>query len=142
MQKDLREGKGILMDGGKLPELMKNAGFVDVRRRKVRIEIGAWGPGWGCSFRVLMFLDPRKHDVATMCANVWTAGMQAFDAGLIEKYYPDERDVSAFKDGISQEFHNLDYQLCAYGFGPLVTQELTVRYLVIGRKPSGTRTSA
>jgi hypothetical protein len=118
MQKDLREGKGILMDGEKLPEMMKNAGFVDVRRRKIRIEIGAWGPGSMPVLISLIILDPRKHEVATMCANVWTAGMQAFDAGLIEKYYPDERDVAAFKEAIAQEFHNLNYQLCAYGFGP------------------------
>jgi hypothetical protein len=33
------------MDAEKIPELVKNAGFVDVRRRKIRIEIGPWGPG-------------------------------------------------------------------------------------------------
>jgi hypothetical protein len=86
--------------------------------------------------------DPRKHAVATMCADVWTAGMQAFDAALIEKYYPQEKDVAAFKEAISQEFHNLDYQLCAYGFAPLVTRGLISRYQVYGRKPSGKRTSA
>jgi hypothetical protein len=120
MQKDLREERGILMDGGKLPELMKNVGFVDVRRRKIKIEIGPWGPGSTpvSSFFVLMFVDPRKHEVAAMCANVWTAAMQAFDAQLIQKYHPDEREASAFMEAISQEFHNPDYQLCCYGFGP------------------------
>jgi hypothetical protein len=45
MQKDLREEKGILMHGEKLPEMMKSAGFVDVRKRRIKVEIGAWGPG-------------------------------------------------------------------------------------------------
>jgi hypothetical protein len=92
------------MDGGKLPELMKNTRFVDVRRLKMRNEIGAWGPGSTpvCPFRVLMFLDLRKHELATMCAKVWTAAMQAFDPGLIEKYYPDDREVSAVKEGVSR----------------------------------------
>jgi len=46
MQKDLREGKGILMHGERLPDMMKTVGFVDVRRRRFKIEIGPWGSGW------------------------------------------------------------------------------------------------
>jgi hypothetical protein len=45
MQKDLREERGILMHGEKLPDMMKSAGFIDVRKRRIRVEIGAWGPG-------------------------------------------------------------------------------------------------
>ena len=65
-----------------------------------------------------LFVDPRKHQVAAMCADVWTAAMHAFDAQLIQKYHPDEREVSAFKDAISEAFHNPDYQLYCNGFGP------------------------
>jgi hypothetical protein len=84
-----------------------------------------------------MFVDPGKHEVAAMCADVWTAAMQAFDAQLIQKYHPDEKEASAFKEAISQELHNPDYQLCGYGFGPVVGHRLIIRHLVIGRKPPG-----
>jgi len=66
----------------------------------------------------LSLLDPRKHGIAAMCADVWTAAMHAFDAQLIQKYHPDEAELSAFKDAISEEFHNPDYQLYCNGFGP------------------------
>ena len=40
-----RASMGILMDGGKLEQLMIDAGFVDVTVKKIRIEVGDWGPG-------------------------------------------------------------------------------------------------
>jgi len=111
VQKELREKKGIFMDASKVPELVKNAGFVDVRRRKIRIEIGAWGP------------DPQNHEFATRCQNIWTAAMQAVGAQYIELYGLGEREASEFNEGIAQEFRNLDYQFYSDG------------YLVIARKP-------
>jgi hypothetical protein len=45
MQKDLREERGILVSGDKLSDMMKSAGFVEVRKRRIKVEIGAWGPG-------------------------------------------------------------------------------------------------
>lgn len=45
MQKDLREERGILVSGDSLSDMMKTAGFVEVRKRRIKVEIGAWGPG-------------------------------------------------------------------------------------------------
>lgn len=118
MQKDLREEKGILMDGEKLPGLMKKVGFVDVRKRRIKTEIGPWGPG---SFSCTLHAnnpDPRKHQIAATCANVWTAAFHAFGAQLVPKYYHDERDAEAFMEAISEELHNPNYQLCCYMFYP------------------------
>jgi len=54
-----------------------------------------------------------------MCADVWTAAMHAFDAQVIQKYHPDEREASALMDAISEEFHNPSYELYCNGYGPL-----------------------
>jgi len=40
-----RKGLGILMDGAKLEQLMLGAGFIDVTVRKLKLEVGTWGPG-------------------------------------------------------------------------------------------------
>jgi len=40
MQKDLREEKGILLDGERLADKMRAVGFVDVRKRRIKVEIG------------------------------------------------------------------------------------------------------
>jgi hypothetical protein len=33
------------MDGAKLEQLMLGAGFIDVTIRKLKLEVGTWGPG-------------------------------------------------------------------------------------------------
>ena len=50
MQKDLRDEKRILLDGERLADMMKTAGFVDVSKRKIKIEIGPWGSGLSQSY--------------------------------------------------------------------------------------------
>ena len=40
-----RKGQGIMMHGEKIEQLMIDARFVDVNVRKVKIELGDWGPG-------------------------------------------------------------------------------------------------
>lgn len=47
-----RAGMGILMDGKKLEQLMLDVGFVDVNVKKIRIEVGDWGPGIHSKFLV------------------------------------------------------------------------------------------
>jgi len=111
MQTDLRDEKGILLDGSRLADMMKKAGFVDLTERKIKIEIGPWGSGLSRSYCVINFSDPQKHDIAATCADVWTAAMYAFGAQLIPKHYPDQGDAAAFKASISAELHNPDYQL-------------------------------
>jgi len=36
---------GILMDGVKLEQLMIDAGFIDISVKRIKIEVGDWGPG-------------------------------------------------------------------------------------------------
>jgi len=84
------------------------------------------------------FVDPKKHELAAMVADMWTAAMHALDAQLIQKYHPDEKDAAAFRDAMSKEAHNPTYQLYCYGFAPLINLRLTVRYLVTGRRPAST----
>ena len=50
MQKDLRDEKGILLDGERLADMMETVGFIDVRKRKIQIEIGPWGSGLSQSY--------------------------------------------------------------------------------------------
>jgi len=50
MQKDLRDEKRILLDGERLADMMKTVGFVDVSKRKIKIEIGTWGSGLSQSY--------------------------------------------------------------------------------------------
>jgi len=50
MQKDLRDEKRILLDGERLADMMKTVGFVDVSKRKIKIEIGSWGSGLSQSY--------------------------------------------------------------------------------------------
>jgi hypothetical protein len=45
MQKHLKEEKGIFLDGGQLEHLITEAGFTEVTAKKLKIEIGDWGPG-------------------------------------------------------------------------------------------------
>ena len=45
MQEDMRDGKDILLDGSRLESLMLEAGFVDVKAKKLKIKVGDWGPG-------------------------------------------------------------------------------------------------
>jgi hypothetical protein len=59
-------------------------------------------------------LDARKHDIASTCANVWTAAFHAFGAQLVPKHYPDEGDAEAFLERVSEELHNTGYQLYCY----------------------------
>lgn len=46
MQKDFREEQQIFMSGSKLEQLLLNAGFVDVKATKIKVEIGDWGSSW------------------------------------------------------------------------------------------------
>ena len=39
----LKREKKILMDGSNLEQLMLDAGFVDVKSKMIKIEIGDWG---------------------------------------------------------------------------------------------------
>jgi len=55
------------MDGGKLPQLMKNAGFVDVRRRKIKVEIGPWGPGSTPVSSLSIFMVCRSPQASGCC---------------------------------------------------------------------------
>ena len=136
MQKDLREAKGILLDGERLADMMKMVGFVDVRKRKFKIEIGPWGPGLSQSYCVINFPDPRKHGIASTCANVWTAAMHAFGAQLMPKHFPDEGDAAAFMESISGELHNPDYQLFCNMCNPFQFKLTLCRFLVMGQRPS------
>jgi len=136
MQKDLRDEKGLLVDGEKLSDVMNKAGFVDVRKRQIKIEIGPWGPGSFPFQRRSNRKDPGKHEIASTCANVWTQAMRAFGAQLLPKRYPDEADAEAFLEAISRELHNPDYHLFCYLYPPFLVQSDRDRYLVMGRRPS------
>jgi hypothetical protein len=45
MEEVFRVEAKTLLDGGRLPQLLKNAGFIDITVKAVKFGIGAWGPG-------------------------------------------------------------------------------------------------
>jgi len=112
IQKHYRENLQMLLHGGELERLMIEAGFVDVKPRKIKIELGDWG------------LDPTKHNVARRLAIVWTAAMVALGEQMT-MFIPDE-ELSEFLEDVKRDIGNKDYHLYAD------------MYLVIGRKPDVT----
>jgi len=136
MQKDLRDEKRILLDGERLADMMKTVGFVDVSKRRIKIEIGPWGSGLSQSHCIINFPEPRKHGIAATCVDVWTAAMHAVGAQLMHKHFPDEGDAAAFMESISGELHNPDYQLFCNMCNPFQFKLTLCRFLVTGRRPS------
>jgi hypothetical protein len=46
MQQLFRVEQKILLDGSRLPQLVRDTGFVDIKVNVIKFEIGAWGPGF------------------------------------------------------------------------------------------------
>jgi len=110
MQTEFRDEQQIFMSGSKLEQLLLDAGFVDVKSTRIKVEIGDWGS------------NPRKHRLAQGCANVWSSAIRVI-ADQLTKQFPNEEERSDFAEAASAQVRNLDYQLHCY------------LYLVIGRKP-------
>lgn len=120
------------MGGDRLEQLMINAGFVDVKATKFKVEIGDWGPGLFPN-RAISFVDRKKHKVARICVNVWSAAIHTFAEQLTQQF-PNDEERSEFADSASADITNPAYHLYCNMY--LIIETLLIhRYLVIGRKP-------
>jgi len=98
------------MDGCELEQLMIDAGFVDVTVKKIKIDVGDWGPGW---FRVVSFLivlDPKLHKLGRIVVDVWAGAFKAL-ADKLEAQFPDEEERGEFGEAVARDLANPAYHL-------------------------------
>ena len=53
----------ILLDGNQLERLMRQAGFIDVNTRIIKIEIGDWGPGLQLKVKYILICRPTDYNI-------------------------------------------------------------------------------
>ena len=73
---------------------MLDAGFVDVKSRKFKVELGDWGPGLLLAM-VILIVDPQKHQAARIAAKIWSLAMEPL-AEQMTRYIPNDQERSTF----------------------------------------------
>ena len=97
------------MDGGKLEQLMIDAGFIDVSVKKMKIEVGDWGPSTPLAISSLI-VDRTVHKLGRIVIDVWAGAFEAL-ADKLEEEFPDEEDRGEFGQAVSRDLANSAYQL-------------------------------
>jgi hypothetical protein len=110
MQQVFRVEDQTLVDGERLPQFVREAGFTDVDVRILKFEIGEWGPGYP-SYKFLT-VDPTKHNVARVCGTVWAQAMEA-NADRMNRYYPDDEERNDFAQDVKNDVLNPNHHLYA-----------------------------
>jgi hypothetical protein len=100
---------GILMDGGKLEQLMIDAGYIDVNVKKIKIEVGDWGPSTPLVISCLI-VDCKVHKLGRIVVDVWAGAFEAL-ADKLEENFPDEEDRREFGEAVTRDVANPAYQL-------------------------------
>jgi len=101
--------KKLFMRGDKLEHLMREAGFVDLKARIVKIEIGEWDKGVSSCSRADNS-DARWHKVARVARDVWGEGLVAY-AETMRNFYASESEHEDFVRRVRQDMLNLDYHM-------------------------------
>lgn len=78
-----------------------------------------------------LIVDPKKHKVARICVNVWSAAIRTFAEQLI-KQFPDDEERSRFAEAASADIKNLAYHLYCNMY--LINQTLLIYKVSCGRK--------
>lgn len=97
------------MRGDKLEHLMRQAGFVDLEFRILKIEIGEWGQGLSPGSSADRS-DARWHKVARVARDVWGDGLVAY-AETLRSFYPTDSEHEDFVRMVRQDMLNLDYHM-------------------------------
>lgn len=100
---------GILMDGCKLEQLMIDAGFVDVTVKKIKIEVGDWGPSL-LRLVSLLIVDPKLHKLGRIVNDVWAGAFVAL-VDKLEEQFPDEVERGQFGEVVGRDLANPEYRL-------------------------------
>jgi hypothetical protein len=104
------------MDGSNLEQLLLEAGFVDVKSHKIKIEIGDWGSASSFLSRKenVLIVDHDK-ELADTLVNVWSLALEALAEQMIP-YIPNDEERTNFADGVKADIRNMDYQLYCYTY--------------------------
>ena len=85
---------------GKAPDMLKLAGFVDARKRGIKIQIWFFGSLGSCaSQRHTNRKDPQKAKLP-LVGNLPTKAMRAFGAQLLPEHDADEGNTEALLETI------------------------------------------
>jgi hypothetical protein len=84
---------------------MRDAGFVDIKEKVVRVELGGKGPG--CSMKTRLILVGRA------CVYVWSEAMVG-NAESLAEFYPNDEERSAFSEKVKLEVRNPAYKWYSY----------------------------
>jgi len=84
-----------LVGGDKLEQLMRDAGFVDIKEKVVRVEVGGKGP------------------VGRACVYVWSEAMVG-NAESLAEFYPNDEERSAFSEKVKLDVRNPAYKWYSY----------------------------
>lgn len=121
------------MDGGRLEQLMIDAGFVDVSVKKVKIEVGDWGPSTLLAISCLI-VERKVHKLGRIVIDVWAGAFEAL-ADKLEEQFPDDEDRGEFGEAVVRDLANPAYQLYTWVYARFGMQLLTQSYIATGRKP-------
>ena len=97
------------MDGGKLEQLMIDAGFIDISVKKIKIEVGDWGPSTSLAISCLI-VDPKVHNLGRIVIDVWAGAFEAL-ADKLEEQFPNEEERREFGEAVAKDLANPAYQL-------------------------------
>ena len=97
------------MDGGRLEQLMVDAGFIDVSVQKIKIEVGDWGPSTSLEISCLI-VDRNAHKLGLIVIDVWAGAFEAL-ADKLEEQFPNEEERGEFGEAVARDLSNPAYQL-------------------------------
>jgi hypothetical protein len=130
MQQIYRVEEKTLVDGSRIEQFVREAGFIDIKVKVKKFELGAWGPG--ISLWVLLMVDERKHYVAKECAKVWAEAMES-NAQRMTRYYPNAEERCDFAQDVKADVLNPKHHLYSKTY-VILCRGVDSRYIVTGRK--------
>ena len=115
------------MDGSNVERLLLDAGFDDVKVKKIKIEVGDWGlasllRNWKGK---VLIVDRDNKELADTLLNVWCLALEVLAEQMIQ-YIPNDEERADFVDGVKADVRNMDYQLYTYMY------TITLILLILG----------
>ena len=101
------------MDGSNVEHLLTDAGFVDVKSQKIKIEMGDWGSQSSLQKWKVLIVDRDNKKLADAWVNIWSIAMEALAEQMIP-FIPNDEERAEFVDRVKAELRNMDYQIYCY----------------------------
>jgi hypothetical protein len=108
MQQIYRVEEKTLLEGSRVEQFVREAGFIDIKVKVKKFELGPWGPGF--SLCNCLSVDERKHYVAKECAKVWAEAMES-NAQRMNRYYPNSEERCDFAQDVKADVLNPNHHL-------------------------------